>query len=115
MRQFVLKLTGVARRHTGGGASSCPGCVAVLFSAVSTQDPRDERCIDRFRRSRPLRRVGTCASRSVIPNRRSIARNEPAPLSFLYDRSMALVVFLRGVNVGGHRTFRPSVLARELS
>jgi uncharacterized protein (DUF1697 family) len=26
----------------------------------------------------------------------------------------ALVVFLRGVNVGGHRTFRPSVLAREL-
>ena len=28
---------------------------------------------------------------------------------------MALVVFLQGVNVGGHRTFRPSVLARELS
>ena len=28
---------------------------------------------------------------------------------------MALVVFLRGVNVGGHKTFRPSVLARELS
>ncbi|HXY06810.1 MAG TPA: hypothetical protein VEI52_03065 [Terriglobales bacterium] len=28
---------------------------------------------------------------------------------------MALVVFLRGVNVGGHRTFRPSVVARELS
>jgi uncharacterized protein (DUF1697 family) len=28
---------------------------------------------------------------------------------------MALVVFLRGVNVGGHRTFRPSNLARELS
>ncbi len=27
---------------------------------------------------------------------------------------MALVVFLRGVNVGGHKTFRPSVLAREL-
>ena len=25
------------------------------------------------------------------------------------------MVFLRGVNVGGHRTFRPSVLARELS
>jgi len=24
------------------------------------------------------------------------------------------VVFLRGVNVGGHRTFRPSLLAREL-
>jgi uncharacterized protein (DUF1697 family) len=28
---------------------------------------------------------------------------------------MALVVFLRGVNVGGHRTFRPSILARRLS
>jgi uncharacterized protein (DUF1697 family) len=28
---------------------------------------------------------------------------------------MALTVFLRGVNVGGHRTFRPSVLASELS
>src|SRR5215475_6780667 len=28
---------------------------------------------------------------------------------------MALVVFLRGINVGGHRTFRPSTLARELS
>lgn len=27
---------------------------------------------------------------------------------------MALVVFLRGVNVGGHRTFRPSVVARSL-
>ncbi len=28
---------------------------------------------------------------------------------------MALVVFIRGVNVGGHKTFRPSVLARGLS
>lgn len=28
---------------------------------------------------------------------------------------MAIVVFLRGVNVGGHRRFRPSILARELS
>ena len=27
---------------------------------------------------------------------------------------MARVVFLRGVNVGGHRTFRPSLLAQEL-
>lgn len=27
---------------------------------------------------------------------------------------MALVVLLRGVNVGGHKTFRPSVLAKEL-
>jgi uncharacterized protein (DUF1697 family) len=28
---------------------------------------------------------------------------------------MALIVFLRGINVGGHRTFRPSVLAKELA
>ena len=28
---------------------------------------------------------------------------------------MALVVFLKGVNVGGHRRFRPSVLARKLA
>ena len=28
---------------------------------------------------------------------------------------MALVVFLRGINVGGYRKFRPSVLARELA
>ena len=27
---------------------------------------------------------------------------------------MALVVFLRGVNVGGHKRFRPSTLAKEL-
>ncbi len=28
---------------------------------------------------------------------------------------MASVVFLKGVNVGGHRTFRPSVLASEMA
>lgn len=28
---------------------------------------------------------------------------------------MALVAFIRGINVGGSRTFRPSLLARELS
>jgi uncharacterized protein (DUF1697 family) len=28
---------------------------------------------------------------------------------------MALVVFLRGVNVGGHKTFRPSLVANQLS
>ena len=27
---------------------------------------------------------------------------------------MALVVFFRGINVGGHRTLRPSIVAREL-
>jgi uncharacterized protein (DUF1697 family) len=29
-------------------------------------------------------------------------------------KRMALVVFLRGVNVGGYRTFRPSILAQKL-
>jgi len=29
--------------------------------------------------------------------------------------NMALVVFLRGINVGGHRKFRPSALAKELA
>src|SRR5215469_9701103 len=28
---------------------------------------------------------------------------------------MALIVFLRGVNVGGHRRFRPSMLAKQLN
>jgi uncharacterized protein (DUF1697 family) len=28
---------------------------------------------------------------------------------------MTLIAFLRGINVGGHRTFRPSVLAKALS
>jgi uncharacterized protein (DUF1697 family) len=27
---------------------------------------------------------------------------------------MALIIFLRGINVGGHRKFRPSLLAKEL-
>ena len=27
---------------------------------------------------------------------------------------MSLVVFLRGVNVGGHKRFRPAALAKEL-
>jgi uncharacterized protein (DUF1697 family) len=35
--------------------------------------------------------------------------------AFPYDPGMALVVFLRGINVGGHKTFRPSLLARALS
>jgi len=29
-------------------------------------------------------------------------------------KSMALIVFFRGINVGGYRTFRPSVLAKQL-
>jgi uncharacterized protein (DUF1697 family) len=37
-----------------------------------------------------------------------------SPFGFPYNLDMALIVFLRGVNVGGHRRFRPSILAREL-
>jgi uncharacterized protein (DUF1697 family) len=37
------------------------------------------------------------------------------PTFFLDNHGMALIVFLRGVNVGGHRAFRPSIVARELS
>ena len=37
--------------------------------------------------------------------------NRPFPLKCW---PMALVVFLRGVNVGGHKTFRPGILAQEL-
>lgn len=37
------------------------------------------------------------------------------PAALLHDHGMALVVFLRGMNVGGHRRFRPSLLAERLS
>ena len=50
----------------------------------------------------------------VLPSTRCQAAIAPVGL-FLHNPRMALVVFLRGVNVGGHRTFRPSILARELS
>lgn len=33
----------------------------------------------------------------------------------VHRRNMPLIVLLRGINVGGHRTFRPSILARELA
>jgi uncharacterized protein (DUF1697 family) len=33
----------------------------------------------------------------------------------LIIRGMALIAFIRGANVGGHRTFRPSIVAPELS
>jgi uncharacterized protein (DUF1697 family) len=36
-------------------------------------------------------------------------------LACLYNCAVALVVFLRGINVGGYRRFRPSILAKQLS
>src|SRR6202050_5638990 len=45
------------------------------------------------------------------------AHGFPLPLKSslsVSETSVALVVFLRGVNVGGHRTFRPTQLAEAL-
>lgn len=44
-----------------------------------------------------------------------MTREQGGEALLLYNPAMALIVFLRGVNVGGHRTFRPSILAKELS
>jgi uncharacterized protein (DUF1697 family) len=54
------------------------------------------------------------AIRFLVPLNRAPA-GIAQPAFFLHNPSMALIVFLRGINVGGHRTFRPSILARELS
>ena len=61
-----------------------------------------------------VRRVSAYAVRR---NRHRHGNNyaDPFPISFVHNLPMALVVFLRGVNVGGHRTFRPSLLAQKLS
>ena len=53
------------------------------------------------------RQLNICGCKCKLPSR-------TFALPFII-RGMSLVVFLRGVNVGGHRTFRPSILARELS
>ena len=47
--------------------------------------------------------------------RRSTRPGPSVPSSGVRENgSMALVVLLKGVNVGGYRTFRPSILARQL-
>src|SRR6266581_3235314 len=67
------------------------------FIIAGSSAPTFGRWVARCRRSTdPPGMILGCSSRRVYPG-------------------MALVVFLRGVNVGGHRTFRPSILARELS
>ena len=59
-----------------------------------------------------LRRQGDPGTRDhpliLIPERICL------PGFSFYNLAVALVVFLRGMNVGGHRTFRPSVLAKKL-
>jgi len=44
----------------------------------------------------------------------AIRRSNPRLALLFYNPAMALVVFLRGINVGGYRRFRPSILAKEL-
>src|SRR5258708_21441243 len=68
------------------------------------------------RHGRNVTPVGTTtrssACRTVITIRR--AAHESKMLDS-YNPGMALVVFLRGANVRGHRTFLPSILTSQLS
>ena len=54
-----------------------------------------------------------CISKAASGLRNTWIRGALQVLSSILP-GMALVVFLRGVNVGGHRTFRPSMLVKEL-
>jgi uncharacterized protein (DUF1697 family) len=65
-------------------------------------------------RGQPVKRVTVEYFRLPGPMALDLCPSVSRHVSFII-RGMALVVFLRGVNVGGHRTFRPSILARELS
>jgi uncharacterized protein (DUF1697 family) len=60
-------------------------------------------------------RIGWCCIDRLSRNGVCLRSRGEEKAPFVYNPAMALVVFLRGVNVGGHRTFRPSILARELS
>src|ERR1700761_6022190 len=64
-----------------------------------------------------LRQVSGCPTNQAcsITSGLAMIRGTKGKAIFVYNSAMALVAFLRGVNVGGHRTFRPSLLARELS
>lgn len=53
--------------------------------------------------------------RSALLPIRGISRRSGHSLRAATMDKMALIVFFRGVNVGGHRAFRPSLLAKELS
>ena len=65
-------------------------------------------------RARGLGKSGQAHGEGKFPLARSDSQTENHYLNGDPAISMALIVFLRGVNVGGHRTFRPSVLARKL-
>jgi uncharacterized protein (DUF1697 family) len=49
------------------------------------------------------------------PARQLATAASPRYFSAATMSTMALIVFFRGINVGGHRAFRPSALAKELS
>jgi hypothetical protein len=70
------------------------------------------RCVSWLLGSRRIWRQRLPWARSSI-RVRLLKRAVAFPTFFLDNGGMALIVFLRGVNVGGHRTFRPSILARE--
>src|SRR5687767_3070025 len=59
-------------------------------------------------------RITLPGCRSSLPASSASPPNGGCHATRISPKSMALVVLLRGVNVGGHRTFRPSVLAKEL-
>jgi uncharacterized protein (DUF1697 family) len=57
-----------------------------------------------------------CFRRSLATSgSRHAARTVDAAIMASKGAGMALIVFLRGINVGGHRTFRPSMVARDLA
>jgi hypothetical protein len=62
---------------------------------------------------------GCARGNSPLPDYTLSVVRPDAPASAQYFGAanmghMALIVFLRGIDVGGHGTFRPSVLAKEL-
>jgi len=86
-------------------ANSCRRSLAFRKVRKSSCPQPDSYCA--IRRLSTTGHTARC-SPATIP----IANHSP-----VFDNTavMALVVFLRGVNVGGHRTFRPSLVANQLT
>jgi uncharacterized protein (DUF1697 family) len=59
------------------------------------------------------RRMSSQPGKGVVDGLKRVVRAASLMRRF-YSSAVAIVVFLRGINVGGHRRFRPSLLAREL-
>src|SRR5579862_3500992 len=65
---------------------------------------------------------GRTQNRQLTQNKKGRRLRNPPPPSrsarttwSALQCGMALVAFFRGINVGGHRSFRPSLLAKELA